>query len=60
MSYRRCYGLRAAQRSQVAARYLAAKASIVIIEPKFEKYIAIKLVKPFKRNLIKKQKSMKN
>ncbi len=41
-------------------RYLAAKASIVIIEPKFDKYIAIKLVKPFKRNLTRKQKSMKS
>ena len=41
-------------------RYLAAKASIVIIEPSFDKYIAIKLVKPFKRNLTRKQKSMKS
>lgn len=41
-------------------RYLAAKASLVIIEPKFDEFIAIKLVKPFKANLTKKQTSMKS
>jgi tetratricopeptide (TPR) repeat protein len=41
-------------------RYLAAKASLVIIEPSFDEFIAIKLVKPFKKNLTKKQKSMKS
>ncbi|WP_455207585.1 tetratricopeptide repeat protein [Kaarinaea lacus] len=40
-------------------RYLAAQSSLVIIEPQFEEYIAIKLVKPFKTSLTKKQKSMK-
>ena len=41
-------------------RYLAAKASLIIIEPSFDEFIAIKLVKPFKVNLAKKQKSMKS
>jgi tetratricopeptide (TPR) repeat protein len=41
-------------------RYLAAKASLIIIEPSFDEFIAIKLVKPFKANLTKKQKSMKS
>ena len=41
-------------------RYLAAQSSLVIIEPKFDDFIAIKLVKPFKKSLNKKQKSMKS
>lgn len=41
-------------------RYLAAQASLVIIEPNFNKHIALKLVKPFKVNLNKKQKGMKS
>ncbi len=41
-------------------RYLAAKASLVIIEPSFDEFIAIKLVKPFKKNLTRKQNSMKS
>ena len=40
-------------------RYLAAQSSLVIIEPRFDEYMAIKLVKPFKASLTKKQKSMK-
>jgi tetratricopeptide (TPR) repeat protein len=40
-------------------RYLAAQSSLVIIEPKYDEFIAIKLIKPFKDNLSKKQKSMK-
>jgi tetratricopeptide (TPR) repeat protein len=41
-------------------RYLAAQSSLVIIEPEFDKFIAIQLVKPFKKSLSKKQKSMKS
>lgn len=41
-------------------RYLAAQAARVIIEPRFHEFVAIKLNKPFKRNLTKKQKSMKS
>ncbi|MCK4587442.1 MAG: tetratricopeptide repeat protein, partial [Gammaproteobacteria bacterium] len=41
-------------------RYLAAQSSLIIIEPNFDNYIAIKLVKPFKRSLKNKQKSMKS
>jgi len=40
-------------------RYLAAQSSLVIIEPQFDEFIAIKLVKPFEKSLTKKQKSMK-
>lgn len=41
-------------------RYLAAQSSLVIIEPQFDEFMAIKLVKPFKKSLTKKQKSMKS
>ncbi|WP_455219812.1 tetratricopeptide repeat protein, partial [Kaarinaea lacus] len=41
-------------------RYLAAQSSLVIIEPQFDEFIAIKLVKPFKKSLARKQKSMKS
>lgn len=41
-------------------RYLAAQASLVIIEPRLDEYLAIKLVKPFKASLEKKEKSMKS
>lgn len=41
-------------------RYLAGKASLALIEPLFAKFVAIKLVKPFSRNLKKKQKQMKS
>lgn len=40
-------------------RYLAAQSSLVIIEPQYDEFIAIKLVKPFKKSLTKKQKVMK-
>ena len=40
-------------------RYLAAQSSLVIIEPDFDHYISLKLVKPFKKSLTRKQKSMK-
>lgn len=40
-------------------RYLAAQSSLVILEPSYEEYIAIKLVNPLKKSLTKKQKSMK-
>ena len=41
-------------------RYLAAQSSLVIIEPQFDEFIAIKLVKPFEKSLKKKQNSMKS
>ncbi|MDH5473301.1 MAG: tetratricopeptide repeat protein [Gammaproteobacteria bacterium] len=41
-------------------RYLAAKSSLVLAEPSYEKFAAIKLTMPFKRNLKLKQKAMKN
>jgi len=41
-------------------RYLAAQSSLVIIEPEFNDYVEIKLVKPFKKSLTKKQKAMKS
>ena len=41
-------------------RYLAAQSSLAIIEPRIEDYMAIKLVKPFKLSLNKKEKSMKS
>ncbi|MGD8568683.1 MAG: tetratricopeptide repeat protein [Gammaproteobacteria bacterium] len=41
-------------------RYLAAQSSLVIIEPRFDDFIAIKLVKPFKVSLTRKQKTMKS
>jgi len=40
-------------------RYLAGMASLAIIEPLFDKFVAIKLNIPFKRNLKKKRKRMK-
>ena len=40
-------------------RYLAAQAALVITEPDFNKFVTLKINKPFKRNLAKKQKSMK-
>ncbi|MDH5766802.1 MAG: tetratricopeptide repeat protein, partial [Gammaproteobacteria bacterium] len=40
-------------------RFLAAKSSLVLAEPYYEKYAAITLKKPFKRNLKLKQKAMK-
>lgn len=40
-------------------RYLAAQSSLVIIEPDYDYYVSIKLVKPFKKSLSRKQKSMK-
>jgi len=40
-------------------RYLAGKASLVMVEPLMARYTKVKLVKPFKRNLKKKKKRMK-
>ncbi len=40
-------------------QYLAANASLVFVEPLFEKFREVKLVKPFKRNLNRKKKRMK-
>jgi hypothetical protein len=39
--------------------YLAAQAALVLTKPLYEKFVAIKLVKPLKRNLLKKKKAMK-
>jgi len=40
-------------------KYLAAQASLVIIEPRFDDFIALKLVKPLEKTLQAKQKAMK-
>ena len=40
-------------------RYLAAKAALVLAELSYENFTAVKLVKPFKTNLARKQKLMK-
>ncbi|TNF38492.1 MAG: tetratricopeptide repeat protein, partial [Gammaproteobacteria bacterium] len=40
-------------------RFLAAKAALVLVEPEYEYFVSIKLVKPFKKNLEKKKKQMK-
>ncbi|MEJ2507933.1 MAG: tetratricopeptide repeat protein [Gammaproteobacteria bacterium] len=40
-------------------RYLAAEASLVIIEPEYDKYVAIKLVNPLKVTMHRKQAAMK-
>ncbi len=40
-------------------RYLAGIASLSIIEPIYDEFVAIKLNRPFKRNLKKKQKKLK-
>jgi tetratricopeptide (TPR) repeat protein len=40
-------------------RYLAGKAALVLAEATYERFTAVALVKPFKRNLKKKQKLMK-
>ncbi len=41
-------------------KFLAAKASLVLAEPKLESFKAVKLVKPFKKNLKIKKKRMRN
>jgi len=40
-------------------RYLAGIASLAIIEPIYDEFVAIKLKRPFKRNLNRKKKKMK-
>jgi len=40
-------------------RYLAAKASLVLAESSFEQFTAVRLVQPFKPNLLKKRSLMK-
>ncbi len=40
-------------------KYLAAQASLVFTEPTYQKVVAVKLVKPFKKNLKKKKLYMK-
>ena len=41
-------------------RFLAAKASLVLAEPKLEAFKEVKLVKPFKKNLKKKKQRMRS
>lgn len=41
-------------------RYLAAQASLVIIKPKYEEYLVIKLLSPLKKSIKKKKKKMKS
>lgn len=41
-------------------RYLAAKASLVLAEPKLEAFKKVALVEPFKKNLKKKKQRMRN
>ncbi|MGD8940756.1 MAG: tetratricopeptide repeat protein [Gammaproteobacteria bacterium] len=41
-------------------KYLAAQASLVIIEPRFDAFIALKLVKPLEKTVKQKQKAMKD
>ena len=41
-------------------KYLAAKASLVLAEPKLEAFKKVALVKPFKKNLKKKKKRMRS
>ncbi len=41
-------------------KYLAAQASLVIIEPRFDAFIALKLVKPLEKTVKEKQKTMKD
>lgn len=41
-------------------RFLAAKSSLVLAEPAYEKFAKIKLKKPFKRNLRRKNAAMKS
>ncbi|MDH5424231.1 MAG: tetratricopeptide repeat protein [Gammaproteobacteria bacterium] len=40
-------------------RYLAGMAQLAVIEPLYTNFVALKLVKPFKKNLKKKQNQMK-
>ena len=40
-------------------RYLAGTASLSLVEPLFDQFVALKLVKPFNKNLKKKKKKMK-
>jgi len=39
-------------------RYLAAQASLVLVEPQFDQFVDLKLVAPFKKSLQKKKKAM--
>ena len=41
-------------------RYLAGMASLAIVEPLYGKFVALKLKRPFKKNLKKKRKRMKS
>ncbi|MDH5633508.1 MAG: tetratricopeptide repeat protein [Gammaproteobacteria bacterium] len=41
-------------------RYLAAKASLVLVQPEYDSFAAIKLTKPFKKNLKRKKDTMKS
>jgi TolA-binding protein len=50
---------RAGQQRTDRTRFLAANAALVLAEPKLERFMAVKLVKPFKKNLNKKKDYMK-
>ena len=41
-------------------RFLAAKSLLVLTEPAYEKFAVIKLNKPFKKNLLRKKRAMKD
>jgi len=50
---------KAGQERTDRTRYLAAQSSLVIIEPSFDEFNGMKLVKPFKKTLEAKKKAMK-
>ena len=51
--------LRAGKERSDRTRFLAANASLVLAEPSIRRFKAVKLIKPFKKNLNKKKKRMK-
>jgi len=51
--------LRAGKERSDRTRFLAANASLVLAQPAIKRFKAVKLVKPFKKNLNKKKKRMK-
>lgn len=51
--------LRAGKERSDRTRFLAANASLVLAQPSIRRFKAVKLIKPFKKNLNKKKKYMK-
>jgi len=51
--------LRAGKERTDRTRYLAANASLILAQPAIKRFKAVKLTKPFKKNLNKKKKRMK-